>query len=154
MDYGYLTTPIGLLRIGADDIGICEVIFCENKTEAENYNPLIEQANIQLQEYFDKKRKDFDLPLHILKGTAFQRSCWDALLKIPYGETRSYYEQAVSIGNEKAVRAVGGANHHNPISIIIPCHRVIAKNGTLCGYGGGLDRKEYLLRLEAGAEHE
>lgn len=154
MNYGYLTTPIGLLKIGADSIGICEVIFCENKTEAESYNPLLEQAKQQLQEYFDGKRKEFDLPLHILKGTAFQRLCWDALLKIPYGETRCYYEQAVSIEHAKAVRAVGGANHHNPISIIIPCHRVIAKNGTLCGYGGGLDRKEFLLRLEAGTDHE
>lgn len=154
MEYGYLSTPIGLLKIGADHIGICEVSFCENQSEAESDNPYIEQAKQQLIEYFNGKRKVFDLPLHIVKGTKFQRECWDALLKIPYGETRSYYEQAISIHKEKAMRAVGGANHHNPIVIIIPCHRVIAKNGTLCGYGGGIERKEYLLRLEAGAVNE
>lgn len=154
MDYGYLTTPIGILKIAADHIGICAVDFCEHKTAIENNNPLLDKAKLQLQEYFEGKRKSFDIPLHIVSGTAFQRSCWEALMKIPYGETRSYYDQALSIQRPKAVRAVGGANHHNPISIIIPCHRVIAKNGTLCGYGGGIDRKAYLLKLEAGVLNE
>lgn len=154
MEYGYLTTPIGTLKIGTDPIGICEVEFTDEEIHMKNENSLIKQAKDQLEEYFAGKRKVFDLPLHLTKGTEFQRICWDALMKIPYGETRSYYEQAVSIHKPKAVRAVGGANHHNPICIIIPCHRVIAKNGTLCGYGGGLDRKEYLLKLEAGAENE
>lgn len=154
MEYGYLTTPIGTLRIGADHIGVCEVDFTDEIMDKEDHNPFIQQAKLQLQEYFNGVRKRFDLPLHIKKGTAFQRLCWNALSEIPYGETRSYYEQAVSIRKPKAVRAVGGANHHNPIVIIIPCHRVIAKNGTLCGYGGGLSRKEYLLRLEAGEINE
>lgn len=154
MDYGYLTTPIGLLRIGADQMGLCEVIFCDKSDALENDNPFIEHTKQQLHEYFEGKRKIFDIPLHILAGTTFQRACWDSLMKIPYGETRSYYEQALSIQRPKAVRAVGGANHHNPISIIIPCHRVIAKNGTLCGYGGGIERKEYLLKLEAGNVNE
>lgn len=154
MDYGYLTTPIGLLKIGADEIGLCEVEFTSEIMNTENNNPYIDQAKVQLREYFEGKRKVFDLPLHLIKGTPFQRLCWDSLMKIPYGETRSYYDQALSIHKPKAVRAVGGANHHNPISIIIPCHRVIAKNGTLCGYGGGIERKEFLLRLEAGVTNE
>lgn len=152
MDYGYLRTPIGLLEIGADEIGICEVNFTNKMINTERANPYVDQAKIQLSEYFEGKRKAFDLPIHLIKGTQFQRLCWNSLMNIPYGETRSYYEQALSIHKPKAVRAVGGANHHNPISIIIPCHRVIAKDGTLCGYGGGIERKEYLLRLEANHE--
>ncbi len=146
---GYLETVIGTLEITADEIGITGVYFKE-KEKAENVNPWIMQAKTELQEYFERRRKEFHVPLHIIGGTAFQHKCWKALQGIPYGETRSYYEEACVIGNPKAVRSVGGANHRNPISIIIPCHRVIAKNGTLCGYGGGILRKEYLLKLEAG----
>lgn len=153
MDIGYLETPIGLLQISADMIGITEVKFIDQKDqEPEQNHPLIKQAQKELQEYFERRRKSFQVPLHIVKGTDFQRLCWDALLKIPYGETRSYYEQACFINRPKALRAVGGANHHNPIAIIIPCHRIIAKNGSLCGYGGRIMRKDYLLRLEAGDE--
>ncbi len=148
----YLLTPIGWLEISADEIGITGVYFVETQTKMSAPNQWIEQAKNELLAYFERKRKHFDVPLHILNGTSFQRKCWDALLTIPYGKTRSYYEEACIIGNPKAVRAVGGANHHNPISIIIPCHRVIAKNGTLCGYGGGVLRKEFLLQLEAGDE--
>lgn len=147
MKCGYMETPIGVLRINADEQGICEVNFCDDMG-IEDCNEWILQAKQELEEYFQGVRKTFAVPLHIVKGTPFQRTCWEALRKIPYGTTVSYYEQAKKIGNPKAVRAVGGANHHNPIVIIIPCHRVIAKNGGLCGYGGGIMRKEYLLQLE------
>lgn len=148
---GYITTPIGIIRLFANELGITRLDFVESAQE-EHENKWIKQAKQELLEYFNGKRKAFSVPLHIIEGTPFQRSCWEALCQIPYGETRSYCEQAIAIGKPKAVRAVGGANHHNPISIIIPCHRVIAKNGSLCGYGGGVLRKEYLLELEAGED--
>jgi methylated-DNA-[protein]-cysteine S-methyltransferase len=109
--------------------------------------PLIDTTWQQLQEYFLGQRKDFTIPL-APRGTPFQLSVWKALLDIPYGETRSYKEIAMAIGNPKAVRAVGMANHRNPISFIIPCHRVIGANGALVGYGGGIDLKKRLLDME------
>jgi methylated-DNA-[protein]-cysteine S-methyltransferase len=109
--------------------------------------PLIQKAAAQIKEYFEGKRKQFKLPL-AMHGTEFQMAVWQALQKIPYGETRSYKEIAVSIGRPKAVRAVGMANNRNPISIIVPCHRVIGHDGKLVGYGGGLPLKQYLLELE------
>lgn len=150
---GYLQTPIGVLHICADEIGVTEVRFCDEIKDAQE-NEHIRLCKQQLTAYFERTRKEFSVPLHILKGTAFQRECWEALCQIPYGETRSYEQQASIIGRAKAVRAVGGANHRNPISILIPCHRVIAKNGSLCGYGGGVLRKEYLLELERGDDEE
>jgi methylated-DNA-[protein]-cysteine S-methyltransferase len=111
-------------------------------------NEILKQSKIELAEYFARKRVDFDLPLS-LKGTIFQKKAWDALLDIPYGETISYGQQAQNIGNPKALRAIGGANGANPISIIVPCHRVISKSGKLTGYASGLDIKEYLLKLES-----
>lgn len=110
---------------------------------------LIERAIGQLKEYFERKRTNFELPLKP-KGSAFEQKVWQALLSIPYGETRCYEEIAIQIGNDKAVRAVGGANHRNPIGIIIPCHRVIGKNKKLVGYAGGLEKKQQLLDLEKG----
>jgi methylated-DNA-[protein]-cysteine S-methyltransferase len=101
----------------------------------------------QLEEYFAGKRRQFDFPLD-LRGTDFQISCWNALLAIPYGETRSYADIARAIGKANAFRAVGMANNRNPIAIVVPCHRVIASDGGLCGYGGGLDVKKKLLELE------
>ncbi len=109
--------------------------------------PLLKEAAVQLKEYFEGKRKEFDLPL-ALEGTAFQVAVWKALQTIPFGKTRSYGEIAQSIGNPKACRAVGMANNRNRIAIIVPCHRVIGANGKLVGYGGGLDKKERLLALE------
>ena len=110
--------------------------------------PLILQAAEMLWEYFSGRRKYFDgLPLYF-EGTEFQKKAWNALLTIPYGETRTYKEQAEAIGNVKACRAVGAANGKNPISIIVPCHRVIGSDGSLVGYGGGLDVKAALLELE------
>jgi O-6-methylguanine DNA methyltransferase len=101
----------------------------------------------ELNEYFAGKRRDFTFPLD-LRGTPFQLSCWRALLDIPYGETRSYADIARAVGRPQGFRAVGMANNRNPIAIVVPCHRVIASDGTLCGYGGGLDIKRKLLELE------
>lgn len=108
---------------------------------------LLKEAGRQMQEYFSGKRKQFSLPL-APAGTAFQQNVWNALRDIPYGQTRSYGQIARTLGNVKAGRAVGMANSKNPISIVIPCHRVIGADGKLVGYGGGLDRKAYLLALE------
>jgi O-6-methylguanine DNA methyltransferase len=101
----------------------------------------------ELHEYFQGKRRDFSFPLD-LRGTEFQVACWRALLAIPYGETRTYADIARSVGRPQGFRAVGMANNRNPIAIVVPCHRVIASDGTLCGYGGGLDIKRKLLELE------
>jgi O-6-methylguanine DNA methyltransferase len=101
----------------------------------------------ELTEYFDGERRDFSISLD-LRGTPFQLACWQALLAIPYGETRSYADIARAIGHPNAFRAVGMANNRNPIAIVVPCHRVIASGGSLCGYGGGLDLKRKLLDLE------
>ncbi len=117
------------------------------KDFVEKATDLIKETKSQLDEYFNGKRYNFNIPLN-LEGTDFQKSVWKALEEIPYGETKSYSEIAEYIGNPKACRAVGLANNKNPISIIIPCHRVIGKNGKLVGYGGGLDIKEKLLKLE------
>ncbi|SHE68348.1 methylated-DNA-[protein]-cysteine S-methyltransferase [Seinonella peptonophila] len=101
----------------------------------------------QVKEYFAHKRKTFDLPLHMV-GTSFQRSTWEALQQIPFGQVCSYKDIAVRIGNPKAVRAIGGANNRNPIPIIVPCHRVCGANGDLVGFGSGIDRKQFLLEHE------
>lgn len=108
---------------------------------------LLEEAVRQLREYFAGQRREFDLPLR-LRGTAFQMQVWQALQAIPYGEVRTYGEIARAIGKPKACRAVGMANHNNPISIIVPCHRVVGAGGSLTGYGGGLENKRFLLELE------
>ncbi|MCQ2560486.1 MAG: methylated-DNA--[protein]-cysteine S-methyltransferase [Clostridia bacterium] len=109
--------------------------------------PVLAEAKKQLQEYFAGERKVFELPL-APEGTDFQCKCWEGLRTIPYGETRDYKYIATYAGNPAACRAAGGANHNNPISIIVPCHRVVGSNGTLTGFGGGLDAKAYLLNLE------
>lgn len=106
------------------------------------------QTEKQLKEYFKGQRNVFDLPLQ-MKGTQFQQEVWQALQEIPYGETRTYSDIAVAIGRPKATRAVGMANHCNPLAIIVPCHRVIGKNGSLTGYAGGLEKKQALLALES-----
>ena len=119
----------------------------QSKEEIYQETPVIKEAFRQLSEYFSGNRKTFNLPL-LLKGTDFQKQVWQALLKIPFGETRSYKQIAEAIGNPKAVRAVGMANNKNPLLIVVPCHRVIGANGKLVGYAVGIDKKEYLLRLE------
>lgn len=145
---------LGTLGIGADDDRITNLFFefeTENVKKNKDYTiketPLIKKAATQLFEYLNGKRKNFDLPL-LKDGTDFQVSVWNELIKIPYGETRSYKDIAIAINNEKAVRAVGMANNRNKISIFIPCHRVIGMNKKLVGYGGGLQIKEFLLNLE------
>jgi len=143
-------TSIGEIIIGEKDSKITHILF-EGNAAPEGYvqkeTPALSEANRQLQEYFAGQRKEFDLELNP-SGTEFMRNVWASLQKIPYGETRSYKDIAVSIGKDKAFRAVGLANNRNPISIIIPCHRVIGANGALIGYGGGLDIKTFLLDLE------
>ncbi|HEY4533292.1 MAG TPA: methylated-DNA--[protein]-cysteine S-methyltransferase [Fusobacterium sp.] len=143
-------SPVADLYLVEERGQLIEISFhrLEHQEEMEEKRTeLLEEVERQLQEYFAGRLQHFDLPLHP-QGTEFQKKVWKALMSIPYGETRSYGEIAKRIGNEKAVRAVGGANHVNPISIVIPCHRVIGKNGTLTGYGGGLKIKETLLTLE------
>jgi len=120
--------------------------YSENKGEKRE-SELIRRMYKQFVEYLDGKRKVFDLPL-LLKGTDFQKQVWQALRDIPYGETRSYKQIAVAIGNPKAVRAVGMANNRNPLLIVVPCHRVIGTDGKMVGYAAGVDKKEFLLRLE------
>ena len=138
-----ISSPIGPLAICEENEAICAIDF----TTGELYAPathLLAEAARQLTAYFAGELTEFNLPIR-LTGTSFRIQCWEALRTIPYGETISYGEQARRIGNPKAMRAVGGANHHNPISIVVPCHRVIGANGSLTGYGGGMDKKAWLL---------
>lgn len=144
--YCVIASPLGNLKITASEKGICGIAYtAENLCRSED--PLLIKTELQLQEYFEGRRKTFDLPLD-LQGTEFQKRVWQALLEIPWGETRSYSDIAAAAGNAAAVRAVGMANHVNPAVIVVPCHRVIGKNGSLTGYGGGLERKQFLLNLE------
>jgi methylated-DNA-[protein]-cysteine S-methyltransferase len=145
----YYQSPIGLIEIAGTEEAIQAVDFVEKAGEASAEIPLLLRTCLrQIEEYFQGKRREFQLLLR-LEGTDFQKKVWQELIKIPYGKTASYGEIAKAIGNEKAVRAVGQANHRNPIAIVIPCHRVIGHDGSLTGYGGGLWRKEWLLRHEA-----
>lgn len=146
-----LPTPIGTVRILANDEAITHIDFVdEADASAHAENDVTRLARQQLTDYFEGQRQAFDLPL-APSGTEFQQACWQALVRIPYGETRYYAEQARVIQRPSAVRAVGAANGANPISIVVPCHRVIGKSGQLTGYAGGLDRKAWLLALERGA---
>lgn len=152
--YDTKTKELGTIGIAADENYITNLFFeyeIENIKKDKNYilreTFLIKKASEQLFEYLTGKRKDFELPL-LKDGTNFQISVWNELIKIPYGETRSYKDIAVAINNEKAVRAVGMANNRNKISIFIPCHRVIGSDKKLVGYGGGLEIKKFLLNLE------
>jgi methylated-DNA-[protein]-cysteine S-methyltransferase len=154
MYYCYLDTPIGELLLAGEEGALSMIGFPKGSMRREpeadwifNEKPLA-NACTQLSEYFAGRRKEFDLPLK-LNGTEFQVSVLEALQGIPYGQTTSYGEIARRIGRPKAVRAVGAANGRNPIPIVVPCHRVIGSTGDLTGFGGGLDTKEALLRLEA-----
>lgn len=147
----YYDTKIGKIGIEENGVAITQVSFVKGDTLEEvlekNETELLKKAISQIEEYFEGKRNFFDLPIEP-KGTEFQKKVWNALIEIPFGETRSYGEIAKTIGNEKAARAVGMANNKNPIPIIIPCHRVIGANGKLVGYAGGLEIKERLLNVE------
>ena len=159
-------SPLGVIAIAATPQGLTGLWFIDNQRYLppklsgpaawpdDAAHPVLKQARQQLGEYFAGQRRQFDVPLDLRCGTAFQQSVWQALLGIPQGETISYGEVSRRIGNPAAVRAVGGAVGRNPVSIIVPCHRVMGSNGTLTGYGGGLTRKTALLRLEgARLEH-
>ena len=168
--YSRMNSPIGLLFVGASPSGLVMIEFDRGRPEPspnvvtrdaggkkirvvwEPSSTATRAYEKELEEYFGGRRRDFSFPLD-LRGTHFQKSCWRALLEIPYGETCNYRDIAQRVGTN-GYRAVGMANHTNPIPIVIPCHRVIASNGTLCGYGGGLDTKRYLLRLEGAAFRE
>jgi len=151
MNYSYLQTDIGTLRLVSDGQHITQIDF-ENQYERSNYedtrgDDVLEQCANELQEYFLGKRQNFSVGL-AASGTVFQHSVWNALREIPYGELRSYTDIATLIGNSAAVRAVGAANGRNPIPIIVPCHRVIGSNGKLTGFAGGLEAKALLLEIE------
>lgn len=148
-------SPVGKLKLVAHDQALLAVLWENEQPKWLRLATLIEQpqhailleTEQQLSEYFAQKRQQFDLPLLFL-GTDFQKQVWQALLHIPFGETRSYKEIALQVGNVKAVRAVGAANGKNPIAIIAPCHRVVGANGKLVGFSGGLDNKSILLQIE------
>ena len=144
-----LESPVGLLRLRGDDNGLCGISLCSTRDCVEDFrrNPILTQAKRELLEYFQGRRKEFSVPLS-LNGTEFQLKVWSQLQRIPYGQTCSYGELAMNMGHPKAARAVGQANHNNPIMIMVPCHRVIGKNHKLGGYAGGLHIKKYLLELE------
>jgi methylated-DNA-[protein]-cysteine S-methyltransferase len=153
--YTYFDSPIGKILIAGTSTALTHIHFVggvhpmEPDGDWQRDSEFFKAAIEQLQAYFEGKLKIFDLPLR-LEGTDFQLEVWNALKEIPYGKTVSYADIARRIGRPKAVRAVGAANGQNPISIIVPCHRVIGSNGSLTGYGGGLKNKEALLALEQG----
>lgn len=144
----YYKSPIGMIEIVSDQDSILELSFVEEAERVKDEVPaILKSALRQIDEYFQGKRKEFDLKLNI-NGTEFQRKVWEQLLKVPYGKTACYGDVAKAVGNGKASRAVGGANNKNKIAIIIPCHRIIGANGSMVGYAGGLWRKEWLLQHE------
>lgn len=144
----YYETILGKLGIVTEDKEVAEIFFGKKKVQAEEKEtPFIKQIYHQIEEYFIGERTHFTIPFTI-KGTDFQRNVYQALLEIPYGETRTYEEVARSVGSPKACRAVGLIASKNPLSILIPCHRVIGKTGNLTGYAGGLTRKKRLLEIE------
>ncbi len=151
--YTTYISPLGTITLQANENGLLGVWFESQTTQPEELgqlsenDPILVKAIKQLEEYFSGDRTEFDLPIAAV-GTEFQQRVWQALTTIPYGETWSYQDLANAIGNPKAVRAVGLANGKNPVSVIVPCHRVIGKNGKLTGYAGGVERKSKLLELE------
>lgn len=145
-------SPLGPIQLKATERGLASLYFADHRHDKQipadmGSNEILEQTIQELSEYFANNRNEFTVPLDP-SGTEFQLRVWEELKRIPYGQTISYIELARRIGNERASRAVGAANGKNPISIIVPCHRVIAANGTLHGYGGGLPIKQALLELE------
>ena len=145
----YFESPVGLVKIMGNEQGIVSVEFVEDKGmhDPSHVHPLLESCVKQLEEYFEGKRKSFDLRLN-MQGTEFQKKVWERLLHIPFGKTVSYLDVALKVSDKKGTRAVGSANGQNKIAIIIPCHRVIGSNGQLTGYAGGMWRKKWLLTHE------
>jgi methylated-DNA-[protein]-cysteine S-methyltransferase len=153
------SSPVGPLFLAASAKGLVRLEFearvmkiDSQATELRESKQALAPYLCELNEYFAGERREFTIPLD-LRGTDFQLACWRALLAIPYGETRSYGDIARAIGHPQAFRAVGMSNNRNPVAIVVPCHRVIASGGSLCGYGGGLDIKRKLLDLERGEAH-
>lgn len=155
--YKEMESPVGRLKLVASKKGLVAILWENDKPKRVPLRELLEdggqrvlvETERQLREYFAGKRRCFNLPLD-MRGTAFQRGVWEALLGIPFGETRSYGELAKQLGNPDASRAVGAANGRNPISIVVPCHRVVGSSGKLTGFAGGLETKARLLELERG----
>ncbi|WP_248929744.1 methylated-DNA--[protein]-cysteine S-methyltransferase [Paenibacillus hamazuiensis] len=168
LNYDEMQSPIGPLVLAATDSGLCNIEFGaykERQSRLQSWSarwfgdealwqhnpPALADAVRQLEQYFAGERRSFELKLD-MRGTPFQLKVWSELCRIPYGETRSYKQIAEGIGNVKAVRAIGGANHNNPVAIVVPCHRVIGAGGDMVGYGGGLPIKTFLLELEQPAK--
>ena len=144
---GYYMSPLGDLLITSQNDKISGVQFCSGERSEIHLTPVVEQCIFELDEYFYRGRKFFNVDIHF-SGTEFQNKVWNELLLIPYGRTISYIELAIRTGDINSVRAVGVANGQNPMAILVPCHRVIGKNGDLVGYGGGMDKKIWLLQHE------
>ena len=150
----YYKTPIGTAKIIGDELGIQSISVIEETIESSKEVPsYLNECILQLDEYFNGTRKEFDLKLNP-QGTVFQKKVWNELLEIPYGKSRTYLEQTKQIGDVKAIRAVASANGRNPIWIVIPCHRVIGSDGSLTGYAGGIWRKRWLLEHENGIKQQ
>lgn len=153
--FGILSSPLGDLYIAADDKNVKAIVFKKSWGKFKSHfdqiqkkeNKLILRTKKQLTEYFSGKRRSFDIPFK-LEGTPFQTKVWSTLAKVPYGETRSYKQQAQAIKSPNAVRAVGSTNGRNPLCIVLPCHRIVGSDGSLTGYAGGLKAKKFLLSLE------
>ncbi|MDO9145293.1 methylated-DNA--[protein]-cysteine S-methyltransferase [Rhodoferax sp.] len=148
-------SPLGLIRVAASPQGVCGVWFegQRHQPDASRWptvedHPLLQQATVQLTQYFAGQRRQFDLPLDLSAGTPFQQTVWQALQSLPFGTSCSYGALSAQLGRPSAVRAVSSAVGRNPVSIVVPCHRVLGANGALTGYAGGLDRKAALLKLE------
>ena len=159
LSYKLIPSPIGKLKLVASDEGLVAILWENDRPRrvrladlVENpAHPMLLRTEKELNEYFSHKRKAFTVPLD-MRGTYFQKQVWEALLGIPFGETRTYGQLAIQLGNPNATRAVGAANGRNPIAIIVPCHRVIGFSGKLTGFAGGLDAKDHLLKLEGRGE--
>lgn len=157
--YDEMISPVGILTIITSSEGLHAILWDTDReknhcremmsclTQASD-EPLLLKTKLQLTEYFQQKRREFDLPL-VFEGTDFQIQAWQQLMKIPFGSTMTYAEQAAHLGDKKKARAVGMANSLNPLSIVIPCHRVVGVKGHLVGFAGGVDKKAYLLNLES-----
>lgn len=147
INVAYYESPIGLIMIEAKDEKIIRVSFVEAATLSEKCSPMLEKAKKQMGEYFEGKRKAFDLPM-AFEGTEFEKKVFKALTEVDYGNVASYKDIAIKVGHNKAYRAIGGTNHKNKLAIIVPCHRIIGSNGKMTGYASGIWRKTWLLDHE------
>lgn len=160
--FSLIDSPVGSLLLTAEDSKLTGIRFANGQTDKLRHENgwredecFFRSISSQLRQYFDGERKEFDIECSFdLIGTPFQRLVWDALKKIPYGSTRTYRDIAEAIDRPKSYRAVGQANHHNPFVIVVPCHRVVGSNGSLTGFGGGMENKKLLLDLERGSNLE